>query len=636
MTLPTTATVPRPQAQGFHAALDDLLLRLFVSRDRRIDVQTEPAQAERVDTRTDRQEFAADFGDVFGRSDFTGGEGLDWAHRPGLTEDDARRYWDSKGVYVHPPAPGQTRQITLLRRTDSVLALAGSPRLVSLAGVLYATDGTSVRRTNNPTDAVPLWTTSDPNAGEAAQPVAMLASYGDEVYAALGANGVHKRSSAGVWSHFSNLAAVGVWHAKGRILVSTGQSLYEVTAADPNPAVPLRTLPPGQTWTDVVDAGVVLAGASNGYVFAFTTAVTESGTGELILVAESQFEQEAVTCLGAAQGKVFVGTSQGTTGRLWVGEVGDDGQFDGGVAREWVNGVPRSIVADCENAYTAVANPDTGETFAWRYDVTTDGVFRHHAYPASGDTWLAIVNGTLFAGVTGSGVHRASSTQYVADGYLITPLADFHSTDVKAWIGALLDVGPLPDGSKVELWYTTTPEAITDPAHPSWVRARTATASTTNVEEVLLPNVRARAIAGKFVLVAPAGAASTPAAYSCGFHMLPSESDVAVTLPVNVSDQIEMPGRAPIRVPGRGAETLAALQAREGATTLLEVYRPHELIRGVIENVSTPVEILTNRGSPATVTFVRVRGRRATSTGGAVEGGFGIDMFGVPMFGGSS
>lgn len=628
MTLPTVNDVRHPRAQGFGAQLDDLLLRLHAGPRTPVQVETAPAQANRVQTSVDREEMVSDYGEKFGRSDFTGGEGLDWAHRPNQTPRDARRFYDSQGIYVGRPEAGTRRELTLLRDVERLLELAADPqRTATIGTTLYVTDGTDVRR-GATVNTAPAWTVENPNMAEAVQQVAGLAAFGDQLFAALGVNGVHLRDSAGVWTAYSNLQATGLWVAKARLFVAVGRSLYEVSDAAPNPTVPLRTLPPGHTWVQVIDAGdAILAAGSDGYVYAWTV----DDAGALALAQQTLIQHEIPTVLGESQGKVFIGTRQGNVGRLWSGTL-NQGQFVGEVIREWDTGWPTSIVADREQVYTIVAGD--GETHAWRYDVVEGGLFRHYTYPVVGSGSLALIEGALFAAIAGSGVWQPAA-EYVADGWLIGPLADFFSADVKLWIGAQIDAGVLPAETSIELWFTTDPEAINDHEHPSWTRVRTTSLESPSDDEVPMLNVAARALAGMIRMYPNTDRDAAPTMHAYAFRAYPSKPDVIVTVSVNVSDMIGAPGRASLRVPGRGAEVYAALQAREGTNTLLRVYDPAETVRGIVESVGTPIVGMPRRGSATRYSLVRVRGKRVSLSGVAVDGAFGVEPFGVAVFGGS-
>ena len=53
-----------------------------------------------------------------------------------------------------------------------------------------------------------------------------------------------------------------------------------------------------------------------------------------------------------------------------------------------------------------------------------------------------------------------------------------------------------------------------------------------------------------------------------------------------------------------------ALRNKEGKNVQLELYRPQTFLRGIIENVSAPVEEVSVRGSVTVYCLVRFRGSK--------------------------
>jgi hypothetical protein len=108
-----------------------------------------------------------------------------------------------------------------------------------------------------------------------------------------------------------------------------------------------------------------------------------------------------------------------------------------------------------------------------------------------------------------------------------------------------------------------------------------------------------------------------------------------VVLPANVSDHIERPGRHRARAKARGATEYAALLGFEGRPVTLRLFRPAMTVRGLVEEVGTPIQAITSRGSVTVVSQVRVRGRRAGSGTTSGPGAFGTrHLFGTqPAFG---
>lgn len=627
MTVPTIDNVTSPRKAGFGFALDDQLFRLATGLGRGVRIDTAPVEAPRVDTASSPEEIVDEFGVVFARSSFAGGEGQFRAHVPGAPPD---RYWDSKGVAVSPAEPGEFPEVRLAHAIDAMLPVAEQRiRLATNGTSLWVTDGNTLQRTDNPAAASPNFQTDNPHMSDGAQPVRALAVLGDDLYAALGPNGIHRKVGS-TWENFNDLAAVEVWAVKGRILASDGRSLYEVV--DANAPDPITTLPPGRVWTGVTDGGeAILAAADDGYVYALS-----ENEGELVLVAQTLFTGEAPTAIGATQGVVAIGTRQGSIGRLWVGQLGNGFTLeDLQLVREWrADGTdrhPHAIVGDRTALYTAV--PLAGDVDVWRYELRTRGLSRHMSIAADGPSHgLTFHDGRLWAVVDDSGAWRQSD-RFVDEGWLIGPLGDFYSGSPKSWVGARLETGTLV-GTKVELFYTVDPAALADPTSPAWVKVISRSHGSLG-DEIALRSVTGRQLAGMVRLFADSTGESTPAVRSFAFRAFSAagDEDVIVTLPVNISDQFERRGRARARIRGAGKRAFERLKEFEGRPALLTLYRPAERIRGLVESVEIPVPSVVTRGSVTAVAIVRVRGRRTTESGAVVGGTFGAYAWGEQAFG---
>ena len=114
-----------------------------------------------------------------------------------------------------------------------------------------------------------------------------------------------------------------------------------------------------------------------------------------------------------------------------------------------------------------------------------------------------------------------------------------------------------------------------------------------------------------------------------GFQLV---NDLVVDMPINISDQVERPFRKAIRINGQGDLVYQALRNKEGKNVQLEIFRPDTLLRGIIENVSSPIEEISPRGSVTMYCLVRFRGSKVvqTSTSGV---GLGIELLGVGRLG---
>ena len=114
-----------------------------------------------------------------------------------------------------------------------------------------------------------------------------------------------------------------------------------------------------------------------------------------------------------------------------------------------------------------------------------------------------------------------------------------------------------------------------------------------------------------------------------GFQLV---NDLVVDIPVNISDQIERPFRKRLKVNGQGELVYQALRNKEGKNVQLEIYRPDTLLRGIIENVSSPIEEISARGSVTTYCLVRFRGSKVIATSSSGEG-LAIGLLGVKRLG---
>jgi len=607
MSIATLATVDRPRAFGYGIALGDRLFRLAVAPGRELTIQTAPIEAPRINTTSSPEEAAEDFGLVYARSAFDGGSGLYRAHAEGAA---ANRFWDSDGVDVQHLNSGEFPEFKLLHDTTLIEAAAGAVRSAISDGSLYVTDGTTLRRTDNPMAVSPTFITDDPHAGDAATSVTDVAVLGDHVYVALGDSGVHRKVD-GTWESVTATEVERVWSVKGRIVASSGTALYEFQGTSTVTVTALATLNDGVSWTDVSDGGShVLAASSDGIVHAFTT---ESGS--LALESQTTFEGESVTTLGQTQGVVAVGTRAGHVGRWYTGTVDDRGQIiDQQLVKEWPDGYPSATAGNRASLFVGV--PGEGKTNLWRYDLVTTGVVRHLGFtPVDAVTSILAIEDRLFAGIEGSGMWREAST-FVDEGWLIGPLGDFFDADAKSWVGASLETGPLSAGRQVTLSYATTPDALADPDSTAWVTTIERSGGTGVEDARLSGGVVSRYIAGKVTLRASSASDATPSVRSFSFRGFTSsgDEDRIVQAPINVSDQIERPGRARVKVKGRGEREWQALRALEGQTMVMQLFKPELALDGLLLEVSTPVPVITSQGSSTYVSVITFRGRLTAST----------------------
>lgn len=652
MPLPTTTNVERPRALGFGVRLNESWYRLAAGPGRELVVQTAPLQAPKVQTAENPEDIRDGFGELFSRVDFTGGEGLDLAHRREAESVDSTRYWDSKGVSIRDEDPSKLNRATLLPATDLIEAASDSDLHLAFDGTaVYMTKGTTVRRSVNPSATTPVFVDDDPHAGEGAVAVLDLASLGVDVYAALGTNGVHKRSgSTGTWAHFSGFGALRIWEAKDTLFASSGPVLATLDRTT-GAATTVTTLPAGETWTAVADAGAaVLAAASNGYIYAVAEGETP---GSLVVKGQTDVGPDIPYAICSGHGQVFYATRQatgaGATGKWWRAEFSSSAFVLGEKAllRHWahvlgdddgLDHAPRCMVATRNGVYAGVSEEDGA--FLWRYDQGTTARSRDLDAHASGLVMdLLEVNGQLFFSVAGHGLRRESRTTYEATGYLIGPLGDLFTASEKAWGGAILDHEALPGGASVELAYTVEPAALTDPDSPLWTVVKRVHGGV-DTTETPIPGAQGRYIAGRLRFFSSSDGSASPAVRGFTFRAYPGPSEVIVKLPVNVSDNVEIPGRRRLRARTLGGRVYDTLRDVAGRYVELELLYPtNQVFRGIVEEVSEPTPGISRRGTSATVAFVQFRGRRVPGatelTELADDPELGVGVAGVGTLGGA-
>ena len=633
--LPSPANTSAPESQGFEANLDDLFLRFAVGPGRQMSINTAPLQAQAIQTSETPEDFQQEFGQIFSRTDFAGGSGLDKAHQRNGSDTDFQRFWDSKGVDVFTGKEvGQEYQVSLLHDTDEVQTTSSTNLYMQeLGGEIFYADGAVLKKVTTPLTG----SVSDDGTPSAGNNITGMAVLGTKLY--LVANGdIYVRNSAGSYAVHNNHSTYDkIWSMKGRLVASaTDGHLHEVVSSA-TPAT-MKELPSGSLWTDVADGGaVVLATADDGYIYSFAD---ESST--LTLKGQTFVEGEVPNAIDAAQGFIFYGTYQNTAsgkiGRLYRAEITNANSLfvlvNAQLIKQWgdgtttLNQAPYKIVSTRDSIYTGIVD-SASKTNLWRYYLPTGGIARDLEFAESGIVeGLAVFSDRIFATVSGGGLYR-ESTNYVSTGYIITPLADFFTSEKKQWVGAKLNTNVVTSGS-VKLFTSTIAADINNPTAATWAEQVSIFSGTGGDEEVMTL-VDGRWIAGK-IEINTDDVTQSPEMLSFAIRGFQLVNDLVVDMPVNISDQIERPFRKALRVQGQGDLVYQALRNKEGKNVQLEIFRPDTLLRGIIENVSSPIEEISPRGSVTMYCLVRFRGSKVvqTSTSGV---GLGIELLGVGRLG---
>jgi len=657
--LPSPSNTSQPEAQGFEANLDDLFLRFAVGPGRQMNINTAPLQAQAIQTSETPEDFQQEFGQIYSRTDFSGGEGLDKAHRRNGTERDFSRYWDSKGVDVFHGDEDTGYNAHLLYDVEQktlTLTDTNNYMIQTTNGNLYLADGTTIYES---TDAGETWDAMDTTPITISYDITGLAAFGNSVYITTsdGTNGqfLHYDPAAGTpWhSHntgFTNNNFTGVWFTKGSLFLSGKTSTAEYFwDGDPfadsfsssfSTGSALFKVEPTHEITSVIDGGaVVLAGSTDGHIYSLKI---DSGTWSLKGQTKLSFEE--IHSLAATEGLVFIGTkgSQSQTGRFYSAEltVADNLYVltNRQLIKQWDNGIdltPHSMFVTRDSVYMGVHESAT-TTYLWRYFLPTAGIARDIGVTHASNT-TSVVTGITQAGTTtpkfvfvssGQGVYKELDT-YVSTGYIVTALADFYTSEKKQWVGAKLNTNGVSAGT-VELATSTIPTDIDNIDSPTWQNQITIASGVGGDEEVL-ELVDGRWITSKLTITT-SDTSQSPELLSFAIRGFQLVNDLVVDMPINISDQIERPFRKALRINGQGELIYQALRNKEGKNVQLEIFRPDTLLRGIIENVSSPIEEISPRGSVTQYCIVRFRGSKVIATSSSGQG-LGIQLLGVNNLG---
>jgi len=262
----------------------------------------------------------------------------------------------------------------------------------------------------------------------------------------------------------------------------------------------------------------------------------------------------------------------------------------------------------------------------WRYYLPTGGLARDLQTTGNSFVYGITQNaGKFVISVSGSDVYKEQST-YESTGYLLLSAADFFTAEQKQFVGAEVSTINLPDDTSVSLQYSTKFEDLDTPEAATFTNAITQLGGVGD-EEKQIAEV-SRYIIGKVVLNSTTNT-NTPKVKSVQFRALARPELVVAQIPINISDRVERPGRKALRVKGLGDELYKALRAKEGNSVTLSLFEPKEIIRGVVEQISYPIQSNEVVGSDTHYAIMTVRGTRQT----ALEDVTSIHVTGIAAFG---
>jgi len=648
----STSTITNPKRYGYNLSIDNILLRTAVAPGREMTIQSSDVQAgQEVNVKQNPEDFTSNLGRIYSRNNFTAGQGLDTAHRADGKPDDVNRFWDSKGIDVFHGDDETSYNIHLLYQTTTQsLSFQSDNNYMTQTtnGHIYVTDEDNINYYNGTS-----WSVINAVTSGATHNFTGIAAFGNNLYATTkntttGSQLLYYNGSS--WSVLTTAQSsagglTGVWYVKNRLWITgndgTAEYVWEVNPFDTWDVTWLATgdaiveIEPTHSVTGIVDGGAaVLAASTDGTVYSF-----KLSSNVFVNQGQTKIPFEEVHSIAAAEGIIFLGTKEvaRNVGRLYRLElVAADNLYvlaNRQLIKEWITAVdttPKSMFVSRDSVYIGIKEADN-EANLWRYYLPTGGLARDLQTSGNGFvTGITQYDGKFFISVTNSDVYKETST-YELEGYLMLSAADFFTAESKQFVGAEISTKNLATDTSVELHYSTNFEDLDNPETATFTNALTQITGVGD-EEKQIAEV-SRYIIGKVVLKSVAGVA-TPYVKSVQFRALARPELVVVQIPVNISDRVERPGRTPIKVKGLGNVLYSSLRSKEGDSVTLEIFEPNEIIKGVIEQISYPIQSNDVVGSDTLYAMITVRGtRQSTLTDVTTIHVTGISAFGIMRYG---
>ena len=652
--VPTTADVSNPQRKGYDFRLDNLLFRTAISTDRQLVIRSAEFPNQQVNLKANPEDITTNIGQIFSRNDFSGGQGLDYAHKRNNADKDVTRFFDSKGVDVFHGDEDTSYNVHLLYKTAAEgISFSNSNNYLAQItnGKLYVSDGTTVYES---TDNGDTWSALTPTV-TINYNITGIAAVGNTIYITT-ADGTSNSElieyDGTTWTeHTTNQSSGGglngIWFAKGQLFISGDNGTVELlwavspfnktwSASDLQDADAIVTFEDSHHISQVVDAGaVVLAASTNGDIYSI-----KDVSGTMTLFGQTNIPFEEVHSIAATEGIVFFGTKEKSrnVGRFYRADlVTADNLYvlaNRQLVKEWVidsvDTTPHFMFVSRDSVFCGIKESGS-ESFLWRYYLPTAAFARDIKMGASGIvTGITNADNKFVVAVAGADIYKETSL-YEDEGYLILPNIDFFTSEVKQWVGTTVEHDEITDTRRIQSFISTREDTINSPNASNWELANDSTQGFGG-EEVQI-NRNARYLNLKIVLQPTDDNTGTPVFRSVSARALPRPQLVVVDIPVNISDQVERPNRKRIKVRNLGEAIYEELKQKEGDSVTLELYSPQETIRGVVESVAYPVINDANIGSVTQYCTVRIRGVRAEDIASLFTNTAGIGTLGVVRLG---
>ena len=628
----TTNIITNPKRYGYDCRIGNTLLRTAIGPGREMTIQSSDVQAgQQVNVKQNPEDFTSNLGRIYSRNNFSAGQGLDTAHRSDGKPDDINRFWDSKGIDVFHGDDETSYHLHLLHTTTGQsLSFSNTNNYMTQTTDenIWVTDGTTIHKYDASTET---WSSILASTNNATHNFTGIVAFGNDLFltTANGTSGsqlIHYDGSS--WTvettNQSNSGGLtGIWFAKNTLFISgndgTAEHIWDISpfnkswsSSDLQNSDAIIEVEPTHEITGVVDGGaVVLAASTDGNIYSF-----KLSSGVFVNQGQTKIPFEEVHSIAASEGIIFFGTKEVTTtiGRLYKAElVAADDLYvlaNRQLIKEWVetgfDTTPHAMFVSRDSVYMGVRE-GTNEVNLWRYYLPTGGLARDLQTTGNGLVYgITQADGHFVISVSGSDAYKETDT-YEDEGYLITSAADFFTAESKQFVGAEVSTFDMPNNTDVELRYSNTFEALDNVNDSSYLLALKQTTGVGD-EEKQISSV-ARYIIGKVILRSSDGV-NTPKVKSIQFRALARPELVVAQIPINISDRVERPGRKPLLVKGLGDTLYQELRQIEGDAVTLEIFEPNEIIRGVVERISYPIQSNDVVGSDTHYAIITVRGTR--------------------------
>ena len=662
--------VRHPKAEGYNLRVRQEWYRTVANSQTSIQIGTRDSLAERIEQDGSIYTNVLDVGYAWGRTDLSGGEGLDWDPREialdrNQTDLDLIRFWDSNGIETsRPDTAGEQYSLRLSRSERNWDGVVADPvDLGTSDNFVFFADGETVSWYDSWDNITPIGS-AVPAAGE--RIIALAVAPNDTVMATTEDGSCYVKTplspvfeTAYTTLPATHLDAKGVWYVNGRFIMTAyddeeSAQLWELawdgTDWTPDAEIDTATSP---FWSVVESGPAIVSACGDGTVRTYTPTADDVSLALLPRARTTMPTGETPILLGANAGVLLILTTADRTEadrqelRLYQAEVLDArfnfvvGQLQ--LKREWLGTeheglVTRNMTNSRDNIFFFVREERQGSLFesAWRFDVVTSGLTRTASVPDVDLNSIVVFENILGSIDFANGVIiLADSARHQTFGYMIFPNITFGlNTDI-AWLTTVVEAHDLVDqGAQIELLRSTDPEGILNPDHPSWVLIQRISAPGGTSIEVPLTNLRSRTLALQIRIASTEQNTISPKVTRIAIRGIPSHRDLIMLVPVNVSDYVSVPHRTPMRVPGLGNDLHTEMLDLVGENVEVLLIDPPILFRGIVNNVSEPIEYLPNRGSATRHCLVEFRGQRLTTAETATgDAGMGLGLLGIATLG---